>query len=88
MRTKVVLVAKHDHLNRHGYGLRAHINKEFPCGGDAKNEGPGLMYMCFYVALNHSPTFVFALYRPHGEGTVICPYPPYGVASPLQQNRY
>lgn len=36
-----------------------------------KNEEPDLPYMCFYVALILSTTFVFALYCPQNEETVI-----------------
>lgn len=65
------LIDKHDHLNCYAHRLRVYIKYQFPCSRDTKNKEPDLPYMCFCMTLIHSSTFIFALYHPQDEGTVI-----------------
>ena len=65
------MTTKHDPQNRHGHGLCAYIKDGFPCGRDISQEDPDLPYMCFRVALVHSTSFIFALYRPQSDGVTV-----------------
>ena len=65
------LTTKHDPQGRHGHGICAYIKEGFPCGRDTSKEDPDLPFMCFRVALVHSTTFVFALYRPQADGVAV-----------------
>ena len=62
------IIAKHDHLNRHGHGLGVYVKEGFPCGRDLSHEDANSPYMCFRIALLHSTAFIFVLYRPQDDG--------------------
>ena len=62
------LITKHDPLNRHGHGLGVYVKEGFPCGRDTSHEDADSPYMCFRLALLHSTTFIFTLYRPQTDG--------------------
>lgn len=52
----------------HSHGLGIYIKDGFPCEKERKNEEPDIAYICFCVALIHSTTYVFTLYRPQDKG--------------------
>ena len=57
--------------SRHGHGLAVYVKNGFPCSRAASFEDPLLPYMCFRVALLHSTSFIFTLYRPQTDGVAI-----------------
>ena len=81
------LSVKHDHLQRHMHGLAVYIKEGIPCARDTSFESPDQPFMCFRMALLHSTSFIFFLYRPHHDNLgcinsistnidkVLCSYP-------------
>ena len=65
------LISKADPLNRHGHGLGVYIKDGIPCGRVTAYEDPDLPFMCFRVALVHSTSFIFTLYRPQKDGSIL-----------------
>ena len=65
------LITKHDHLNRHLHGLGVYIKDGLPCARDISHEELNSPYMCFRMALLHSTTYIFFLYRPQTEGSSV-----------------
>ena len=65
------LVTKHDHLNRHMHGLGVYIKDGLPCARDTSHEDLNSPFMCFRMALLHSTTYLFFLYRPQNEGSSV-----------------
>ena len=59
------------HVKQYGRGLAAYIKEGFPCSRIEKYEHIDAPYMCFRISLIHSTSFIFALYRPQQDGTVI-----------------
>ena len=62
---------KHDHLNRHMHGLGVYIKDGLPCARDTSHEDLNSPFMCFRMALLHSTTYLFFLYRPQNEGSSV-----------------
>ena len=65
------LISKADPLNRHGHGLGVYIKDGIPCGRVTAYEDPDLPFMCIRVALVHSTSFIFTLYRPQHDGSIL-----------------
>ena len=63
------LVTKHDHLNMHCLGV--YIKDGLPCARDTSHEDLNSPFMCFRMALLHSTTYLFFLYRPQNEGSSV-----------------
>ena len=65
------LISKHDHLNRHMHGLGVYIKEGLPCARETSHEEINSPYMCFRMALLHSTSYLFFLYRPQDEGSSV-----------------
>ena len=76
------------HVKQQGHGLAAYIKEGFPCSRFAKYELADAPYMCFRVSLVHSTSFIFALYRPQKDGTVIFDQIGQAIDSILSENPY
>ena len=72
---------------RHMHGLAVYIKEGIPCARDPSFESSDQPFMCFRMALLHSTSFIFFLYRPHQDNLecinsisenidkVLCSYP-------------
>ena len=76
------------HVKQQGHGLAAYVKEGFPCSRFAKYEHADAPYMCFRVSLVHSTSFIFALYRPQKDGTVIFDQIGQAIDSILSENPY